>query len=109
MSSRPEPAPTEGIGPDLWPLVIAAHQNRPAFCRAAAERHAFGVAKYGKSLKAHNGRNALIDALQEALDLVVYLEQAREETVSRGALMRLTSIQGLAVDMAQELALLSGV
>jgi hypothetical protein len=30
-------------------------------------------------LQAHNGRNALIDAYQEALDLVVYLRQAIEE------------------------------
>ena len=107
MSSRPEPAPTEGIGPDLWPLVIARHRGRPAFCRAALERHAFGVAKYGTGLRAFNGRNALIDALQEALDLVVYLEQARVET--RGTMVRLTAMQDLAVDMAQELALLSGV
>ena len=109
MSSIPEPAPTAGIGPDLWPLVIARHRGRPVFCRAALERHAFGMAKYGCGLRAFNGRNALIDALQEALDLVVYLEQARMETVSRGALMRLTAMQDLAVDMAQELAWLSGV
>ncbi len=107
MSSRPEPPPTDGTGPDLWPLVIARHRDRPAFCRAATERHAFGVAKYGKSLRAYNGRSALIDALQEALDLVVYLEQARVET--RGTMVRLTAMQDMAVDMAQELALLSGV
>ena len=109
MSSIPEPAPTEGTGFFLWPLVIHRHQNRPAFCRAAAERHAFGVAKYGRGLKAHNGRNPLVDALQEALDLVVYLEQARVETASNSALARLTAMQDQAVDMAQELAILSGV
>jgi hypothetical protein len=109
MSSKPEPAPTAGAGTELWPEVIARHGNRPAFCRAALERHAFGVAKYGTGLRAFNGRNALIDALQEALDLVVYLEQARTETASRSTMMRLTAMQDLAVDMAQELALLSGV
>ena len=109
MSSRPEPAPTAGTGPDLWPLVIHKHRDRPAFCRAALERHAFGVAKYSCGLRAFNGRNALIDALQEALDLVVYLEQARVETASNGALVRLTAMQDRAVDMAQELAVLCGV
>jgi hypothetical protein len=39
----------------------------------------------------------------------VYLEQARTETASRSTMMRLTAMQDLAVDMAQELALLSGV
>ena len=109
MSSIPEPAPTAGAGPELWPLVIARHGNRPAFCRAAAERHAFGITKYSCGLRAFNGRNALIDGLQEALDLVVYLEQARTETASRSTMMRLTAMQDLAVDLAQELALLSGV
>ena len=65
------------------------------------------MAKYGCGLRAFNGRNALIDALQEALDLVVYLEQARVE--ARGTMVRLTAMQDLAVVMAQELALLSGV
>lgn len=38
-------------------------------------REAFGVNKYGQSLHTFNGRDALIDAYQEALDLVVYLKQ----------------------------------
>lgn len=35
--------------------------------------------KYGTYLQSHNGRNALIDAYQEALDLCMYLRQAIEE------------------------------
>ena len=38
-----------------------------------------GNKKYGEPLKAHNGRNALWDAYQEALDLAMYLRQAIEE------------------------------
>jgi hypothetical protein len=38
-----------------------------------------GRARYGTPLQAHNGRDALVDAYQEALDLVVYLRQAIEE------------------------------
>jgi|GEM_PF-6547068 len=38
-----------------------------------------GRKKYGTRLKPHNGRNALVDAYQEALDLACYLRQAIEE------------------------------
>ena len=38
-----------------------------------------GQLKYGERLKAHNGRNALLDAYQEALDQAMYLRQAMEE------------------------------
>jgi hypothetical protein len=34
-----------------------------------------GVRKYGTPLQAHNGRDGLMDAYQEALDLAVYLRQ----------------------------------
>ena len=46
-------------------------------------RDAMGRKKYGGPLMTHNGRDALWDAYQEALDLVMYLRQAileREET-----------------------------
>lgn len=40
------------------------------------ERAEFGIKKYGTPLMTHNGRRALVDALQEAYDLVMYLKQA---------------------------------
>lgn len=40
---------------------------------------AMGRARYGTPLQAGNGRDALVDAYQEALDLCVYLRQAIEE------------------------------
>lgn len=43
------------------------------------EREQVGVERYGTPLQAHNGRDALIDAYQEALDLACYLRQAIEE------------------------------
>jgi hypothetical protein len=43
------------------------------------ERDQVGRERYGTPLQAHNGRDALVDAYQEALDLVVYLRQAIEE------------------------------
>jgi len=41
-----------------------------------AERAAAGFKKYGTHLQTHNGRDALWDAYQEALDLSMYLRQA---------------------------------
>ena len=62
----PEPAPTTNDLPAVWDLVIIDMQARDAF----------GRAKYGTPLQPHNGRDALKDALQEALDMVCYLRQA---------------------------------
>jgi hypothetical protein len=42
-------------------------------------RKKVGLERYGTLLQAHNGRDALMDAYQEALDLAVYLRQAIEE------------------------------
>ena len=39
-------------------------------------RSEMGKEKYGTKLKTHNGRNALMDAYQKALDLCMYLKQA---------------------------------
>ena len=39
------------------------------------ERSRVGTAKYGTPLYTHNGREALMDAYQEALDLLMYLRQ----------------------------------
>lgn len=69
ISSAQEPEPKKGSGPDIWPLVIKDMENR----------NRFGAEKYGTPLQANNGRDPLVDAYQEALDLVVYLRQAIEE------------------------------
>jgi hypothetical protein len=39
-------------------------------------RSLMGLRKYGTMLRTHNGRDALMDAYEEALDLVMYLKQA---------------------------------
>jgi len=74
-----QPAPTAGEGAELWPLIF---QNSdlalPEWLVAdMKDRHAAGVAKYGTPLRVWNGRDAVVDAYQEALDLVVYVQQAR--------------------------------
>ena len=40
------------------------------------DRAIVGNEKYGTYLMTHNGRNSLMDAYQEALDLCMYLRQA---------------------------------
>jgi hypothetical protein len=67
--SKPEPPPIANDRAAVWDLVIADMR----------ERDATGRAKYGTPLQVRNGRDALVDAYQEALDLVVYLRQAIEE------------------------------
>lgn len=43
------------------------------------ERNRIGVERYGTSLQANNGRDALIDLYQELLDAVFYCRQMIEE------------------------------
>lgn len=69
--SAPEPAPVPNTHEPVWRLVISDMQ----------ERDAAGRKKYGTPLQPFNGRDALVDAYQEALDLVVYLRQEMEERV----------------------------
>jgi hypothetical protein len=63
---QPLPLPASG---DIQKLVIGDLEAR----------REFGVKKYGTPLQAFNGRDALMDAYQEALDLVVYIRQVIEE------------------------------
>lgn len=64
--NKKQPTPVANQEPAVWDLVIADIK----------ERDAIGASKYGTRLQPHNGRDALMDAYQEALDLVVYLRQA---------------------------------
>lgn len=64
----------KGIGAPIVDLVMMDLEARAVM----------GEERYGERLKAHNGRNALIDAYQEALDLAMYLRQAIEEQSSEG-------------------------
>lgn len=71
--NSPEPDPVRNSQPPVWPMVIV-DMNR---------RDHEGRAKYGTPLQPFNGRDPLIDAYQEALDLVVYLRQAIYERDGR--------------------------
>jgi hypothetical protein len=65
-NQQPSPKPGEV---DIYPLVIEDIEARVEI----------GKQKYGTVLQSRNGRDALMDAYQEAIDLVLYLRQAIEE------------------------------
>lgn len=54
---------------NIWEEVIKDMHNRDKF----------GQSKYGRPVQTFNGRDALQDAYEEALDLCVYLKQAMNE------------------------------
>lgn len=67
---KPEqPMPTKNAGPCIQDLVIADIEGRKVV----------GLQRYGTLLQPFNGRDALRDAYEEALDLAQYLRQAIEE------------------------------
>lgn len=65
-NNEEQPNPVPNATTPIWELVI----------RDMHVRNEIGKAKYGTPLQAGNGRDALVDAFQEAMDLVVYLKQA---------------------------------
>lgn len=64
-----QPAPIANDRPSIQSLVRAD----------LVDREVVGIQRYGTPLQPHNGRDALVDAYQEALDLACYLRQAIEE------------------------------
>lgn len=61
-----QPHPTPNDKPAVWPLVMVD----------MAKRDHIGRQRYGTPLQPFNGRDALLDAYEEALDLAVYLRSA---------------------------------
>jgi hypothetical protein len=79
-----EPAPIQNDGPGMHDLVIKDILKRDPYAgihliAEVTERRDFGFMKYNTMLQANNGRNALRDALDEMVDLIVYLRQHMEE------------------------------
>lgn len=64
-----QPMPPKGKGLSVQELVR----------RDLEEREKVGIERYRTALYPHNGRNALLDAYQECLDMACYLRQALEE------------------------------
>ena len=68
-----QPAPKSNDKPAVWPLVIEDMKARDAV----------GRERYGVPLQPGNGRDNLVDAYAEALDLCVYLRAAIYERDGR--------------------------
>ena len=69
LPTKEQSAPCGNDSKPIWELVIADMHARDKL----------GRQRYGVPLQAGNGRDALQDAYEEALDLAVYLRQAIEE------------------------------
>ena len=65
VSSWGEPPPKKNTNPPIKDLVSKDIESRADM----------GFGKYGTYLQGNNGRNALKDAYEEALDLCMYLRQ----------------------------------
>ena len=98
--NAPQPAPVTGdAGPEVWPALLAEVALSPELRALCEERDAMGRAKYGTALRVNNGREPLVDALQETLDLAVYLQQAW----MRSRDVRVGWLRDDALQLAQEL------
>lgn len=69
MLSAVQPLPTKNDYPAIVDLVLEDIRTRDKI----------GMERYGTRLQPHNGRDALRDAYEEALDLAIYLRQVIEE------------------------------
>jgi len=68
-----QPLPIVNAQPDVQTQVITdIHARRQV-----------GIKRYGTALQPYNGRDALLDAYEEALDLAMYLKQALIERGDR--------------------------
>lgn len=98
-----EPPPVQNQERPTWELVVDDMQ----------ERDRVGRARYGTPLQAHNGRRQIVDAYQEALDLVVYLRCEIAERDALGAthaalLESHESLQVLLLELRDVLAVAPG-
>jgi hypothetical protein len=64
-----QPLPIKNDALDIQSQVIADIEAR----------RLVGISRYGTALQPNNGRDALLDAYEESLDLACYLKQAMVE------------------------------
>jgi len=83
IANEKEPAPVQGHG-DMWYSAIvftSILHGDTDIIQDMKDRREFGIQKYGVPLQCHNGRDGLVDAYQEALDMIVYLTQVSNENL----------------------------
>lgn len=79
--SIPERLNLEGDSQPM-PTINTAEDIKSAVIRDIELRRELGIKRYGTALQPNNGRNALQDAYEEALDLAMYLKQRLVEEAS---------------------------
>ena len=87
---EPQPSPINSAsGKAIWPTVLESlaagdhpttEEEQRLLAAIFTARNAAGIAKYGVPLQVHNGRSALLDLLQEAVDAVAYSRQVYERS-----------------------------
>lgn len=114
FEDQPPPIAQPDIRP-TWELVIADLQKLEPAVREtreviemvisdARERDRVGRERYGVPLTPRNGRDSIVDAYQEALDLVVYLRNEMEEHDEPGMSLLYVSAQSLAIQLRERIA-----
>lgn len=108
---RPQPPPVPN-GAAAWPAVVAytrqsgidAGERLDMLLADMIARDESGRQKYGVPLTANNGRDALVDAYQEALDMVVYLfSDSEDSSLSEDERWHSAHLFRQAIDMAHHL------
>lgn len=109
----PQPAPVstaESCSVTEWLLsglrYWATTDEGSLFVGLLVLRRQQGRSKYGTELETHNGRDARVDQLQEALDLYLY---AAQEHCERGEICSATRRMQLARELIEELCAELGV
>lgn len=91
----PQPAPIVGEG-DVWAEIIAELPAHDILRPLAEARRLQGIERYGVPLQRANGRAHMVDALQEALDLMAYLRAANSPSQGLARLLALWCAQEVA-------------
>lgn len=97
LCGQPAPLPGEG---DVWAELIQ-REHDPVLRVLFARRRQVGIERYGVPLQRNNGRDALQDALDEALDLYVYASSLDRETAGNIPILARIAIRDIARAMRE--------
>lgn len=107
MTDRPndahnQPSPVANTSTPILHLVLRDVHD-PLVVADLAARAEVGRQRYGTLLQAHNGRDALRDSYEEALDAIMYTRQAVEEEADKLERLVLFEIHASAITLAGRL------
>jgi hypothetical protein len=102
QDTPPSPEPTKQR-PGDQPLPTDGRECvQDALIAHIKDRKQLGIQRYGSPLMTHNGRDAIRDAREEAVDLAMYLMQVELETRDLRADLASAQTDALALDQARE-------